>query len=74
MLMAKGKYGMGWIPDYPDFRDYTEKTSEIQEVLDLRKPSKPKNPPVIGVVVPVTGGDHRSLWEIVRDFFVRIFN
>ena len=46
MLIAKGKYGMGWIPDYPDFRDYTEKTYEIQEVLGLRKPSKAKNPPV----------------------------
>jgi C1A family cysteine protease len=46
MLIAKGKYGMGWIPDYPDFRDYTEKTSEIQEVLGLSKPSKAKNPPV----------------------------
>ena len=45
MLIAKGKYGMGWIPDFPNFRDYTEKTSEIQEVLGIHRPSKSKNPP-----------------------------
>ena len=33
MITLKGKYGMGWIPDYPDFRDYTEKTEEVQSVL-----------------------------------------
>jgi C1A family cysteine protease len=30
---VKGRYGMGWIPDYPDFRDYTEKTKEVKSVL-----------------------------------------
>ena len=34
MIMAQGKYGMGWIPDYPDFRDYTEKTEGVKEVLE----------------------------------------
>ena len=33
MLTAKGKYGLGWIPDYPDFRDYTEGTEEVKSVL-----------------------------------------
>ena len=34
MTTFKGKYGMGWIPDYPDFRDYTEKTEDIKSVLE----------------------------------------
>lgn len=34
MATAKGKYGMGWIPDYPDFRDYTEETEEVKTVLE----------------------------------------
>jgi C1A family cysteine protease len=33
MNSIKGRYGMGWIPDYPDFRDYTEKTEEVKSVL-----------------------------------------
>ena len=33
MRTAKGRYGLGWIPDYPDFRDYTEVTEEVQSVL-----------------------------------------
>ena len=33
MDTLKGRYGMGWIPDYPDFRDYTEKTEEVKSVL-----------------------------------------
>jgi len=33
MVYMRGKYGMGWIPDYPDLRDYTEKTEEIKSVL-----------------------------------------
>ena len=32
MLTAKGRYGMGWIPDYPDFRDYTEEAEEVKKV------------------------------------------
>jgi len=34
MITGKGKYGMGWIPDYPDFRDYTEKTVGVKKVLE----------------------------------------
>ncbi len=34
MITRKGKYGMGWIPDYPDFRDYTEKTDGVKKVLE----------------------------------------
>ena len=34
MITKKGKYGMGWIPDYPDFRDYTEKTAGVKKVLE----------------------------------------
>jgi C1A family cysteine protease len=34
MITKKGKYGMGWIPDYPDFRDYTEKTVGVKKVLE----------------------------------------
>ena len=33
MVYMRGKYGMGWIPDYPDLRDYTDKTEEIKSVL-----------------------------------------
>ena len=33
MLTAKGRYGMGWIPDYPDFRDYTEEAEEVKKFL-----------------------------------------
>lgn len=33
MVTAKGKHGMGWIPDYPDFRDYTEETEDVKTVL-----------------------------------------
>lgn len=47
MLTAKGKYGMGWIPDYPDFRDYTEKTEEVKAVFTqtrlLKKKTLPKS-------------------------------
>ncbi|MBU1209636.1 MAG: cysteine protease [Proteobacteria bacterium] len=34
MIIGKGRYGMGWIPDYPDFRDYTEKTEGVKQVLE----------------------------------------
>ncbi len=34
MFTKRGKYGMGWIPDYPDFRDYTEKTDGVKKVLE----------------------------------------
>ncbi|MFH1124011.1 MAG: hypothetical protein V1758_10180 [Pseudomonadota bacterium] len=33
MLSAKGRYGMGWLPDYPDFRDYTEGNEEVHKVI-----------------------------------------
>jgi len=45
MDTLKGKYGMGWIPDYPDFRDYTEKTEEVKTVLGERRPIKAKGLP-----------------------------
>ncbi len=34
MEPRKGKYAMGWLPDFPDFRDYTEKTGGVREVLE----------------------------------------
>ena len=34
MITGRGKYGLGWIPDYPDFRDYTEKTDGVRKVLE----------------------------------------
>lgn len=34
MITGKGKYGMGWIPDYPDLRDFTEKTEPVKKVLE----------------------------------------
>ena len=45
MDTLKGKYGMGWIPDYPDFRDYTEKTEEVKTVLGETRPIKAKGLP-----------------------------
>src|SRR3990170_1980639 len=45
MLTAKGRYGMGWIPDYPDIRDYTEETEEVKSVLGAAGVAKGKGPP-----------------------------
>jgi C1A family cysteine protease len=42
---VKGRYGMGWIPDYPDFRDYTEKKKEVKSVLGSTGPDRPKGLP-----------------------------
>ncbi len=45
MDTLKGRYGMGWIPDYPDFRDYTEKTEEVKSVLGSEALFKTKGLP-----------------------------
>ena len=45
MELTKGKYGMGWIPDYPDFRDYTEKTEEVKSILTASGVSRLKSLP-----------------------------
>jgi C1A family cysteine protease len=46
MFNAKGRYGMGWIPDYPDIRDYTERTEEVKSVLEPPGGLKTKTLPV----------------------------
>jgi C1A family cysteine protease len=46
MEIARGKYGMGWIPDYPDFRDYTEKTKEVKSIFSLKGELRVKSLPV----------------------------
>jgi len=46
MEPRKGKYAMGWLPDFPDFRDYTDKTAEVMEVLDSTGVMKAKNLPL----------------------------
>lgn len=45
MISIKGKYGMGWIPDYPDLRDYTEKTEEVKSILEPKGLHKIKKLP-----------------------------
>ena len=45
MITGKGKYGMGWLPDYPDLRDYTEKTEGVRKVLGPTGLSKVKGLP-----------------------------
>jgi C1A family cysteine protease len=45
MFTKKGRYGMGWIPDYPDFRDYTEKTDGVKKVLETTGLLKAKSLP-----------------------------
>jgi len=45
MITGKGKYGMGWLPDYPDLRDYTEKTERVKKVLEPTGLSKAKSLP-----------------------------
>ena len=45
MITGKGKYGMGWLPDYPDLRDYTEKTEGVRKVLEPTGLSKAKGLP-----------------------------
>jgi C1A family cysteine protease len=45
MNTGKGKYGMGWIPDYPDLRDYTEKTEGVKKVLEPTGLLKSKTQP-----------------------------
>jgi C1A family cysteine protease len=45
MITGKGKYGMGWLPDYPDLRDYTEKTEGVKKVLEPTGLSKAKGLP-----------------------------
>ena len=45
MDTLKGKYRMGWIPDYPDFRDYTDKTREVKSILGSAGPVKAKGLP-----------------------------
>jgi len=45
MNLEKGKYGMGWIPDYPDFRDYTEDTQEVKNILKFKSEVKGKKLP-----------------------------
>jgi C1A family cysteine protease len=45
MNSIKGRYGMGWIPDYPDFRDYTEETAEVKSVLGDTRFTKAKGLP-----------------------------
>ena len=45
MITEKGKYGMGWLPDYPDLRDYTERTEGVRKVLGPTGLSKAKGLP-----------------------------
>jgi C1A family cysteine protease len=33
MSEMKGKFGMGWLPDYPDFRDHTISNDSVSEKL-----------------------------------------
>ncbi len=41
----KGKFGLGWLPDYPDFRDYTTGEDRINAMLAT-----------VGVEKPLTAG------------------
>lgn len=45
MEQRKGKYAMGWLPDFPDFRDYTEGTAGVREALGSAGLMKAKSLP-----------------------------
>jgi C1A family cysteine protease len=48
MELGKGKYAMGWLPDFPDLRDYTEKTGGVKKVLEPTGVMKAKSlPPAV---------------------------
>ena len=71
MLTAKGRYGMGWIPDYPDFRDYTEEAEEVKKFLMqtqlFKKKTLPKSVDLRQWCSPIEDqGLAEDFWSVIK--------